>query len=48
MVIIEQTNTVADLDEALTNIVATMQKSEDRTKLMQNIDALLDARLGTQ
>ena len=48
MVIIENNNTVADLDEALANMVATMQKSNDREKLMANIDALLDARLGTQ
>ena len=48
MVIIDETTTVADLDEALTNMVATLQTSPDRDVLLANIDALLDARLGTQ
>ena len=48
MVIVDETTTVADLDEALTNMVATLQTSHDREVLLANIDALLDARLGTQ
>ena len=48
MVVVTEPVTLADIDEALANVSATMRISTDPQQLLETLDALLDARLGVQ
>ena len=48
MVIVTEQATLADIDEALANVAATLRGAADQQELLATVDALLDARLGAQ
>lgn len=48
MVIVNESVSLADIDEALSHVITTMRQSANSPELLATIDALLDARLGVQ
>ena len=44
-VLVKESDTLADIDEALSNVVETLKQATDREQFMTTVNALLDARL---
>lgn len=46
MVIVNEPLSLADIDEALAHVAASLRLADDPEELLATVDALLDARLG--
>lgn len=46
MVIVNESASLAEIDEALANVAATLRQVRNPEELLATVDALLDARLG--